>query len=264
MREFVERPVAVVTGGAAGIGEAICHRLAQDGMAVVVADIDERGASEVARDIECSGGVAKPVYVDVASSASVDRMLDGTMQMFGHLNYLAANAGIFVYGSYPGFPMESFDRIWSVNVTGTINCCQAALARMRAQESGCGRCSIAITTSEGSFSQDPPSTAYIASKWAVRGFMRSLALAARSDGVTVNAVGPGSVYTDLHRYVNERFAEMNDMPLEKATELFAKVRPIKGYQTAEEIAALFSFLFSDNAAAMTGVTLLDNGGHVMA
>lgn len=255
--------VAVVTGGAAGIGEAVCRRLAQDGMSVVVADLDAEGARRVAEDIVRAGGEATPCEVDVTDEAAVTAMYELALKRYGRLNYVAANAGIFVYDDLLTYRYEDFQRVMRVNVGGTLATCRGAARVMLAQGEGRGPRSIAITTSEGSFSQDPPSGVYITSKWAERGMMRSLAKALWPKGITVNGVGPGSVYTDLHKYINQRFAEMNDVSLEKATQLFAKVRPIRGYQPAEEVAAVFSFLFSDAARNMCGMTFMDNGGHVM-
>ena len=260
---MTDKRVVLVTGGAAGIGEAVCMRLAADGMAVGVADINEAEAVRVAAAISDAGGEALAIHMDVSDEASVEAGFDELVERFGHLNYLVANAGIFIYGDFDSFSANDFAKIMSVNVDGTLFCCRAAARRMLAQGGELGPYSIAITTSEGSFAQDPPSGAYITSKWAERGLMRSLARVLTPQGITVNGVGPGSVYTALHKYVNERFAEMNHMDLDKAAELFAKVRPVRGYQPAEEIAACFSYLLSDAARHVSGITLMDNGGHVM-
>lgn len=261
---MTDKRVVLVTGGAAGIGEAVCQRLAADGMAVGVADINEAEAQRVATSINDAGGEAMALRMDISDQASVDAGIEALVGRFGHLNYLVANAGIFVYGDFDTFSEGDFAKIMSVNVDGTLFCCRSAVRQMLAQGEQAGPYSIVITTSEGSFSQDPPSGAYITSKWAERGLMRSLARTLEPHGITVNGVGPGSVYTALHKYVNERFAEMNHMDLDKATELFAKVRPVRGYQPAEEVAACFSYLLSDAARHVSGITLMDNGGHVMA
>ena len=238
-------------------------RLAADGMAVGVADINEAEAQRVADAICAAGGEALALRMDISDQASVDAGFAALVERFGHLNYLVANAGIFIYGDFDSFAEKDFAKIMSVNVDGTLFCCRAAARQMIEQGEAFGPRSIVITTSEGSFSQDPPSGAYITSKWAERGIMRSLARTLAPHGITVNGVGPGSVYTALHKYVNERFAEMNHMELDKATELFAKVRPVRGYQPVEEVASCFSYLLSDEARCLSGITLMDNGGHVM-
>jgi NAD(P)-dependent dehydrogenase (short-subunit alcohol dehydrogenase family) len=261
---YADRRVAFVSGGANGIGRAVCTRLASDGMAVGIADLDYEGACDLAAEIRGNGGEACSLRIDVTDEASVDDAFDELLATYGHLNYVAANAGIFIYGDLMDFTYEDFSKVMDVNLDGVALVCSRAAARMKEQGDAFGPRSIVITTSEGSFTQDPPSGVYIASKWGSRGFMRSLALELAPSGITVNAVGPGSVYTHLHQYVNERFAEMNNVSLEEATNLFAKVRPIRGYQPAEEVAAVFSFLFSDAARSVTGISFLDNGGHVMA
>jgi meso-butanediol dehydrogenase/(S,S)-butanediol dehydrogenase/diacetyl reductase len=256
--------VALVTGGAFGIGRATCERLAAEGISVGVADIDADGATKVAESIKSEGGSALPIAMDVTDAHSVHEGMEAFVSAFGHINYLVANAGIFIYKDFETFPIDDYRKVLGVNVDGQLFCCQEAARRMLGQGEKFGPRSIVFTTSEGSFSQDPPSGVYITSKWASRGLMRSVSEELFPQGINVNGVGPGSVYTDLHKYVNKRYAEMNDVPLEEATELFAKIRPIQGYQPAEEIAACISYLLSDEARHMSGITLLDNGGHVMA
>ena len=261
---MTDKRVVLVTGGGAGIGEAICKRLAADGMAVGVADINGDEAERVASSLREDGGEAVALVMDVSDADSVDAGVSRLVAEYGRLNYLVANAGIFIYGDFATFAEEDFARIMNVNLDGTLLTCRAAAKQMIAQGPEAGPYSIAITTSEGSFTQDPPSGPYITSKWAARGLMRSLSQVLAPYGITVNGVGPGSVYTALHKYVNERFSEMNHMPLDEATQLFAKVRPIRGYQPAEEVAGCFSYLLSDAARHVSGITLMDNGGHVMA
>lgn len=260
---MTDKRVVLVTGGGAGIGEAVCMRLSADDMAVGVADINGAEAERVAQAIRDAGGEALALTMDISDQASVDEGVATLVDRYGKLNYLVANAGIFIYGDLDTFEARDFAKVMSVNVDGTLFCCRAAARQMIAQGEGLGPRSIVITTSEGSFTQDPPSGVYIASKWAERGLMRSLTKALAPHGITVNGVGPGSVYTALHKYVNERFAEMNNMDLEKATELFARVRPVRGYQPAEEVAECYSYLLSDAARHVSGITLMDNGGHVM-
>ena len=258
-----DKRVVLVTGGAAGIGEAVSMRLSAEGMAVGVADINEAEAERVAQAIRDAGGEALAIRMDISSLESVEEGMDKLVGAFGHLNYLVANAGIFIYGDLDTYSIDDYRKVMGVNVDGTLFCCRVAAQRMIAQGEAFGPRSIVITTSEGSFTQDPPSGVYITSKWAERGLMRSLSQALAPHGITVNGVGPGSVYTALHKHVNERFAEMNNMDLEKATELFAKVRPVRGYQPAEEVAECFAYLLSDAARGVSGITLMDNGGHVM-
>ena len=255
--------VVLVTGGAAGIGEATCMRLAADGMAVGVADINKVEADKVAQNIRDAGGEALALGIDISNLESVERGVSELVSRYGHLNYLVANAGIFIYGDLETYSYDDFKKVMSVNIDGTLFCCRTAAKQMIKQGRQMGPYSIAITTSEGSFTQDPPSGAYISSKWAERGLMRSISQALAPYDITVNGVGPGSVYTALHKHVNERFAQMNDVSIEKATELFAKVRPVRGYQPAEEIAECFAYLLSDAARNVSGITLMDNGGHVM-
>jgi NAD(P)-dependent dehydrogenase (short-subunit alcohol dehydrogenase family) len=232
-------------------------------MAVGVADINAEKAQAVAAEIRKAGGAALAIQADVSDEESVNGMFDAFLNEYGRINYLAANAGIFIYGDFLSFSYEDWRTIMAVNVDGMLLCCRRAAKEMIRQGAGRGPYSIMLGLSQGSFSQDPPSAAYITSKWAGRGLMRSMALGLAKYDITVNGIGPGSVLTDLHRYVNGKIAEMNGMTVEAATEMMGKIYPLKGYQPAEEMAAIYSFAFSDRARNMTGMTIMDDGGNVM-
>lgn len=260
---IINKPVVLVTGGGEGIGEAVCVRLAKDGMTIGVADINYKNAESVARRINKDGGEAIAIEADVTSQESVDQMFDELIHAYGKINYLAANAGIFIHNDFLSFSFEDWRRIMSVNVDGVLLCCRRATKEMIRQGPELGPYSIMIGLSQGSFSQDPPSAAYCTSKWAARGLMRSIALNLAKHDITVNGIGPGSVMTSLHRYVNERLSIQNNITVEEATEMMGNIYPIKGYQPVGEMAAIYSFMFSAEARNITGITVMDNGGNVM-
>ena len=199
----------------------------------------------------------------MTSEASVDAMFDELLAAFGHVNYVGANAGIFIYGSFLDFTFEDWRRLMDVNVKGMMLTCRRGAREMIAQGAERGPYSIMLGLSQGSFMQDPPSSCYITTKWASRGLMRAMATNLARHGITVNGVGPGSVMTALHEYVNEQIARDKGMTVEEAAQMMGRVYPLKGYQTAEEIASVYSFAFSAEARAITGITIMDNGGNVM-
>ncbi len=260
---MTDRRVAIITGGGAGIGEAVCKRLAADGMAVGVADIDRARAEAVAQGIRDDGGEAIPIEADVTDEASVKAMFDTLLDAYGKVNYVGANAGVFIYGDFLTFSYEDWRRMLDINVTGMLLTCRYGARQMISQGPALGPYSMMLGLSQGSFMQDPPSTCYITTKWAARGLMRSMACDLAPYDITVNGIGPGSVLTDLHRYVNEQIAARKGMTVEEATAMMGNGYPLKGYQSAEEMAAIYRFAFSDEARNITGVTIMDNGGNVM-
>lgn len=255
--------VVLITGGGAGIGAAVCERLAADGMAVGVADLDLEAAEAVATQIRAGGGEALAIQADVTSEASVDAMFDALLAQYGRVNYVGANAGIFIWGDFLTFGWEDWKRMSAVNVRGMLLTCRRGARQMIQQGPELGPYSMVCGLSQGSFMEDPPSTAYITTKWAGRGLMRSMAASLAPYDITVNGIGPGSVLTDLHRGVNQAMAARQGKTEAEVEEMMGRIYPLKGYQTAEEMAAVYAFLFSDQARSITGVTVMDNGGNVM-
>jgi NAD(P)-dependent dehydrogenase (short-subunit alcohol dehydrogenase family) len=194
MNHFANK-VAIVTGGASGIGKAICVYLAQHGAQVVVADRDMAGAQEVARQIAARGGCARAARVDVAHAQEVEALVGGAADEYGRLDYLFNNAGISVNGEFQDVSLEQWQSIIEVNLWGVIYGCRAAYPLM--QKQGYGH--IVNTASLGGLIPGALTAAYSASKHAVVGLTLTLRAEARLYGVKVSALCPGYMRTNIQQ-----------------------------------------------------------------
>ncbi len=186
--------VAIVTGGASGMGEAVCRKLAAAGANVIVADIAVQKAEQVAEEIRASGGKAQSVALDVSDRETVFSLVEDTARAFGRLDYMFNNAGIFILGEVRDTAPSQWDKIVRVNVTGVINGTLAAYSVMIRQGSG----HIINTASAAGFSYPPITVAYCMTKQAVAGLSLSLRAEAASLGVKISTVCPGVVKTPLY------------------------------------------------------------------
>lgn len=245
-----ERRTAVVTGGGSGIGLAIARRLASDGCAVAVADRNEDAAVQAAAGIVDAGGTAVGVPVDVAERVSVDAAIAEVVERLGPPTILVTSAGVDGFGRFLEISEETWNRILTVNLTGTFHCCQAVVPHML--QAGWGR----IVTISSSSAQGGQShmTHYVASKAGVIGLTKALALELGPKGITVNTIPPGFIDTPMLRSSQDRGL------LGDGIEHHARRTPVRRVGTPEDIAAACSFLVRDEAGYVTGQIIGVNGG----
>ncbi|MBE1536772.1 SDR family NAD(P)-dependent oxidoreductase [Actinomadura algeriensis] len=244
--------VAVVTGGASGIGAATCHRLAERGHRVAVLDLDGDGANRVAKELRSRGGDALGLAADVADRPAVDAAFAEVRAALGPTEILVTSAGLVAFDRFEDITPGRWNRIVDVNLTGTFHCCQAAVPDMVA--AGWGRI---VTISSSSAQRGSPTMAhYAAAKGGVIVLTKSLARAYASDGITVNSVPPSGIETPMQH----RSQEEGNLP---ANEVMAGAIPLGRLGTPDDIAAAAAFLASDEAGFITGQVLGVNGGAVL-
>jgi NAD(P)-dependent dehydrogenase (short-subunit alcohol dehydrogenase family) len=244
--------VALVTGAARGIGRAIAEVYAEHGARVAVADVLLAEAQSVAEGINAGGGRAVALQLDVSDPNSVRQAVDATVVEYGRLDILVNNAGIHRGHLIVDFPVEDWEAVFAVNMRGSFLCSQAAARQMIRQ--GGGGCIINMSSASGK-KPDPQGAAYCASKSAVIGFTRVLALELGQYGIRANAVLPGATDTKMLRDVTDRVPGLMD-ELVARTALDKIARP-------RDQANAFVFLASDLASHITGEQLIVAGGEFM-
>jgi NAD(P)-dependent dehydrogenase (short-subunit alcohol dehydrogenase family) len=238
--------VAVVTGGASGIGLGVVRRFAADGHAVAVLDLNGDAASAAAADI---GGKAVGIAVDVADRASVDAAYERVRAELGAITILVTSAGIESFQPVLDITAETWDPILAVNLTGTFSCIQAALPDM--VEAGWGRI---VTISSSSAQSGAANMAhYIASKGGVLSLTKALAVELARKGITVNTIPPSLVDTPMSRHAEAT----GDFP---GVDKVAPFIPLGRAGTPDDIAGACSFLCSGDGSYITGQVIGVNGG----
>jgi len=242
-----ERRVAVVTGGAMGIGAEVCRRLAATGMTVIVADRDEAAAAATAANLRAESVTAEAQALDVSDPDSVAGAFADIERRHGRCDVLVNSAGIAKVYPFLDFPLDNFAATMAVNVTGTFLCCQQA-ARLMVRRKW-GRI-VNIASVAGMRAVGTGRTAYGTSKGAVIALTRQMAVELAEHGVTSNAVAPGPVDTPMTRVLHT----------EKFRREYENAIPMNRYGTVGEIAAAVMYLVSEDAGFVTGVTLPVDGG----
>ncbi|HEY6530869.1 MAG TPA: SDR family NAD(P)-dependent oxidoreductase [Acidimicrobiales bacterium] len=245
------RRVAVVTGAGSGMGRAIAHRLASDGLAVAVLDLDDEAAAAVAGEIADDGFEAMPYGgVDVSSRAQVDDAVARVRAEMGPTLVLVNNAGITGFREFEKITDEKWDRIMQVNLNGPFYVTQAVLPDM--VEAGWGR--IVNISSSSAQSGQPYMVHYVASKAGLIGMTKALALELGPRGITVNTIPPGMIDTPMLRGSEERGL------LGGSVEDNAAKTPVRRAGLPSDIAHATSFLVSEEASYVTGQIIGVNGG----
>lgn len=244
---------AIVTGAAQGIGYAIAQRLLNDGARVIISDINDEVGQKAAKELSVLGDVSY-IHADVGQRLDVHNLIASTMNAFGEIDILVNNAGIVIGGDFLEITEEDFDRVMQVNLKGAFLCSQAAAKHMieRVDNDGPAGCIINMSSVNAKLAI-PSQIPYTVSKGAVRQLTNVLAQYLAPWGIRVNAIGPGSIGTEmLDAVVSDPVAKhklMTRTPLGRVGE-------------PDEIAGIAAFLASPDAGYVTGQTIYADGGRL--
>ena len=251
MNRFADKVVAV-TGGASGIGEATVRRFAEEGARVAFADRDADRGSRVAVEVGTQGSVAHFVEADMGKESDATGFVEAAVERFGRLDVLVNNAGIRKYQAVTEASKASWDEMLAVNLLSYALCSRTAIPVMAAGGGG----AIVNVASIRSLVAGPECVQYDTTKAAVLGLTRSMARDHAAQGVRVNAVGPGPIFTPFH----EKRAEALGQTHEAYVAEFGAETMMKRPGTAREVANGIAFLASDDASYITGTCLFIDGG----
>lgn len=244
---------AIVTGGAKGIGFACARRFLEQGAQVIIADVDEKTGNKAEKSLAELGDV-RFVHCDVGDRLSVRNLMAATLDSFNSLDVLVNNAGIIHSDDFLDISEEDFDRVMQVNLKGAFLCGQAAARQMVDQiEEGRAPGTIINMSSINAQVAIPSQVPYSISKGGVQQLTKVMALSLASRGIRVNAIGPGSINTDI-------LAAVNNDP--EAKNRILSRTPMGRIGEASEIASIAAFLASDDASYITGQTLYADGGRL--
>jgi 3-oxoacyl-[acyl-carrier protein] reductase len=243
---MLDNKVAIVTGGAHGLGKAYCLRMAEEGAKVVVADIADKEAQAVVSEIKAAGGKAIALNTDVTSEAATQKMAEATVKAFGRIDALVNNAGFYHGMSRKPFneiPLAEWDKMFDVSVKGTWLCTRAVFPQMKRQ----GKGKIINVASEACFAPTKGLVHYTAAKSAVIGLSRVLDGELGQYNICVNVIAPGVIDTPATRsYVNMEKMDTSSVPMGR-------------FGVPEDIVGAVVFFASDDSDFISGQTLLING-----
>lgn len=243
--KILNNKVAVITGGAEGIGKATALRFANEGAIVVIWDFNEEKGIQTVTEIIANGGRAAFMSVNTASFAQVEDATQRVVSEFGKYDILINNAGITRDATLKKMTPDLWQQVIDVNLTGVFNCAKCAADVMT--ENGWGRIinASSVVALYGNFGQ----TNYVATKAGLIGMTKTMAKELGKRGITVNAVAPGFILTEM----------VKKMPPEVLKSMEEKV-PLRRLGQPEEIAAVYAFLASDDAAYINGTVISVDGG----
>ncbi|SEF17799.1 SDR family NAD(P)-dependent oxidoreductase [Jiangella alba] len=246
--------VAVVTGGAAGIGRAVVERLAGDGELVVALDRDAAALDRLAADAAERGWQVRVRPLDVTDAADVERCAAELTERHGSIDTLVCAAGIQRYGTVEETSMELFDEVIAVNLRGVFAVCHHLMPLLRAGDGG----AVVVVASVQSYQSQTRVAAYAASKGALVALVRSMALDHAADGVRVNAVLPGSVDTPMLRWAAGLHAD--GRPADDLVAEWGRSHPLGRVAHPSEVADAVAYLAGPHASFVTGTDLVVDGG----
>lgn len=242
--------VAIVTGGASGIGREVARRIVQEGARVFVADRDLSAARRVVEELASRGAAADAVHVDVADPASVDAMVEHVVRAAGRIDILVHSAGVGVERLFLETTPQEWARIIDVDLTGTFLTCQAVARQMIQREYG----RILTISSTAGVRGGTGRAAYGAAKAGVIGLTRVMAVELAPYGVTANTLAPGAIETEL----------VQAMHSAETRRVYTAAIPANRYGTPDEVASAALFLVSEEARYITGHVLAVDGGFLAA
>jgi meso-butanediol dehydrogenase / (S,S)-butanediol dehydrogenase / diacetyl reductase len=260
MKRFAGKTV-VVTGGNKGIGFAIAERFAAEGANVVIASVEPQ-VEDAAASLRGSGAAAIGIVCDVTDRDAVIALYDRAEAEFGRVDVSVQNAGIITIARIEDLTEQQWDATMAVNTKGVFLCCQEAIRRMRGSGNGGRLINIASGQARDGFIYTPH---YAASKFGVMGMTQSLAKEVALDGITVNAICPGIIKTDMWDYNDRVWGKiLGDYgPGELMAEWVQNI-PMKRAGEGKDVAALIAFLASEDADYITGQTINVDGGLIMS
>lgn len=245
----IKNKVALVTGGASGIGQKTAEYFIQEGVKVFITDIDEGGLKTTLSQLKSLGGDAAGFNCNVADGEMVSRMVQKAIDVFGTVDFLVNSAGIGdEAASLETENQRAWQRVFDVNLVGTINCCKAVMSIMKEKNRG----TIINLASEAGVAGERGIEIYATSKGGVIAFTKSLARNLSRSNITVNAVAPAFVHTPMTHYLTPE--------LEKK---WLKMYPLKRLGETKDVAGMIVFLCSDRCSWITGQTISINGGFSM-
>jgi sorbitol-6-phosphate 2-dehydrogenase len=262
MDKVLQDRIAIVTGGAQGLGEAICRRLAHEGAHVVIADLNLKGAERVAAETMAQADRrAIAVQADVTNEDQVAAMVDGAIGEFGRLDILVSNAGILIAEAVDEFPADKWLAVINVNLFGYFLCAKHAARVMKAQRSGV----IIQINSKSGKKGSYKNSAYATSKFGGIGLTQSIALELAEYNVRVNAICPGNLL-DSPLWVDslyKQYAKKWGITEEQVRQKYVDQVPMKRGCTYDDVCNVVVFLASDQASYMTGQAINVTGGQEM-
>jgi 3-hydroxybutyrate dehydrogenase len=254
---FLEDKVALVTGSTSGIGLAIAKALAAEGAKVMINGFGD--AAEIERECKELGAIHDAA--DMSKPAEIEQMMKRCADELGPIDILVNNAGIQHVAPVEEFPPEKWDAIIAINLSSAFHTTRLAMPAMKEKQWG----RVINTASAHSLVASPNKSAYVAAKHGIAGFTKTVALEAARDGITVNCISPGYVWTPLvEKQIPDTMKTRGLTRDEVINDVLLAAQPTKRFVTTEEVAALALFLCRDEARSITGANLSVDGGWTAA